>query len=121
MSVDDKIFGVTTLIQVSRSRETFHASGFFYDVLSGENAPPGWSMIDSMWMVTNKHVLLETIQGFENLPDALTINFRKIDEKHIVRWHPIDLYQEDLIKRMKLHPNKKIDVAVRERIFLQLK
>jgi hypothetical protein len=92
MSLTERLLGVTTLLTVSESSENFNGSGFFYRQL--ESNAQGWVKILDTWLVTNRHVLVNS--ETERFADSLTFRVRHINEDNTLRWNEIKLNRESI-------------------------
>lgn len=124
MTVDSKIMGMTTIIY-SESKEygfSSQGTGIFYADLAMEPTGPvneegfGWHKIEGIWLITNRHVVFSPYTNkdgsiIEIIPDTFTFNLRE-EKDGLIEWLPITLTKEDLLKRVKLHPNKNVDIVV---------
>ena len=115
---EKQLFGLTTIIKafVTKDNKLFTSQGsaFYYN----EEIPVGdvengrrWHKLDKQWLVTNRHVVLPTIEGVECVPDSFVFCFRKVDQGK-VNWYPITLSKDELLSNLKLHSQKNIDVAL---------
>lgn len=116
MSLDNRIHGLTTLIITNRSGNENQGSGFFYQQLEQKDPlkkdEGQWRKIENLWLVTNRHVaLLKDKRGNEYLPDKFTFHLRKVEGGNIV-WEPINISKNELKKRLRIHSNKNVDIAV---------
>ena len=102
----------STLIKTVNGEIERQGSGFFYQEY-GERDPkqPNWISIKEIWLVSNRHVLLPVINEKESIPDKMIFHLRKIENDH-VRWIPVELSKEEIIKRTKFHKNPTVDVSV---------
>ena len=80
---EKQLFGITTIIKafVTKDNKLFTSQGsaFYYneeipvgDVVNGRR----WHKLDKQWLVTNRHVVLPTIEGVECVPDNFVFCFR---------------------------------------------
>ncbi len=118
---DRKLFPMTSLVSGSFTANGvtrgLTASGFFYT----EQTPtepgkkgPQWVRIDNYWFITNRHVVLPIIDetsANEYLLDNLVFNLRKTDGLGGIEWFPISLSSAKLKEKMRLHPNREVDVV----------
>lgn len=122
MTIDHKLVGVTTIVECTYSDGlTSKGSGFFYAEISKEGIKPAnkeskgaWHKIEEVWLITNRHVVLRKKKldnGSEEelIPDSFTFCIREVIGNKI-EWVPISLSKDDLLKRMKLHQDKSVDV-----------
>jgi hypothetical protein len=122
MTIDQKLVGVTTIVECTYSGGlTSKGSGFFYTEISKEGTSPAnkesggaWHKIEEVWLITNRHVVLlkkKLDNGGEEelIPDSFTFCIREVIGGKI-EWMPIKLSKNDLLTRMKLHPDKSVDV-----------
>ena len=118
---DKKLFPMTSLVSGSFTANglmrSLTASGFFYTEQTStepEKKGPQWVRIDNYWFITNRHVVLPTVDELsenEYLLDNMVLNLRKTDVQGGIEWFPISLDSKTLKKKMKLHPNKDVDVV----------
>ena len=115
MKFDDMLYGMTTLIEAKIGEYKSQGSGFFYNILSPKDPSVieggQWRNIEGMWLVTNRHVALPKIDDHEMIPDIFTFNLRQVINGK-VEWLPISLSKMDYLKRLKVHRDPEIDVAV---------
>ena len=118
---DKKLFPMTSLVlgnyTVDGEVRNLQASGFFYT----EQTPtepgkkgPQWVSIDNYWFITNRHVVLPKVDETftkECLLDSLVFHLRKTDDFGSIEWFPIILSSTKLKEKMKLHPNRDVDVV----------
>lgn len=125
LSVNQQILEMTTIVNCQSSKYNYFSqgSGFFYTELAKEPTGPineekqlGWYQVMGTWLVTNRHVVFPRIdepitgQKKETVPDSFTFNFKEIvgDE---IKWIPVTLTQNELLKRTLLHPDNSVDVV----------
>lgn len=111
--LNNRIHGISTIIKTELLGKSITSSGFFFfEVDSNKNPAKHWYQLTKYWLVTNRHVVLvKDNLGKEHLPDLLTYMIRKRDNGNI-KWFQIKLSAEELNKRVKLHKNAIVDVAV---------
>ena len=91
-----KIFSMTTIVYTYYGPITKQASAFYYQ--TGKET----------YLVSNRHVFYSD----EKFPDSIIFNLRMEDTiKKKDVWYPITVYKDFLKTNLKLHPNRKIDVA----------
>ena len=124
MTLDQKILGTTTMVEsVVKANNGIcsKGTGFFYEEISKEAEGPvnkeglGWHRIDSVWLITNRHVAFPRINKEDGsydelIPDKFTFNLREVKDGKI-EWIPIELTREEFLKRVKLHPVPTVDVV----------
>lgn len=125
LSVNQQILEMTTIVNCHSSKYNYSSqgSGFFYTELAKEPTGPineekqlGWYQVIGTWLVTNRHVVFPRIdepitgQKKETVPDSFTFNFKEIvgDE---IKWIPVTLTQNELLKRTLLHSDNSVDVV----------
>lgn len=117
---DSKIFTMTTLIETSCTIDNQlykgQASGIFYEEVSSnkenfDEISNKFLKINKYWLVTNRHVVLNPHNNKEYLVSTFTFNLREHTED-IINWKPITFTQDELIKRLRLHQDPSIDVAL---------
>ena len=103
MELDDKIHGLTTLIETRYQNLQGQGTGFFFQEFSSkeEDTNEGSRTISSIWLITNRHVALMEITNQEFFPDTFIFNLRKKEGENII-WKPIILNKEEIRKRMKI-------------------
>ena len=112
MNFDDMLYGMTTLIEAHVGAGHAQGSGFFYNVLAEKDPSKNdWRKIEGTWIVTNRHVALPKVNDCETVPDVFTFNLRQVTNGN-VEWIPISLPKKEYVKRLKVHSNPQIDVAV---------
>ncbi len=124
MDLDSKLHNMTTLITTTTPQGVAQGSGFFYSV-EGQpdpNHPPGspdsegnryrWIPIE-VWVITNRHVVMlrEESTGAETRPSSITVHARRLSPSGQLRWAPITIPGDNIGERVRLHPNKLVDVA----------
>lgn len=115
---EKQLFSMTTIIYTELIKDGItyanQASGFYYTEtipVDHSKTGPQWHKLEKYWLVTNRHVALNKVDGIEYLPDKLIFCIRQIVDGTI-RWSPIELNKEQLRCALKLHANKIVDVAV---------
>ncbi len=91
-------------------------TSFFYQEPGLDNFADNeqWRNINRLWVVTNRHVALPKIRGQEVLPDSFTFHLRHVTATGELEWDPVVLDQPELLSRLKLHPDPRVDVAIVE-------
>lgn len=117
MSVDQQLFAITTIIETQYAiRNGFasaQATGFFFNETTSNptDGPEGhWERFDKFWLVTNRHVVFNTIGDVECLAHNLTFNLRK-EHNGSIEWVPITLSKDELRRSLLLHRNIDVDVV----------
>lgn len=120
MKTDDmfekQLFALTTIIQTKLQVDSVvyscSASGFYYtEIEEGKVVKePHWAKIEKQWLITNRHVVFNTISEVEYLVDEFVFCLRTNDGIKI-EWLPIVIDKAELSKRMKLHANSSVDVV----------
>lgn len=112
-----QLYSVTTIILTECTTDKGilqgTASGFYYTITTpAEPNPKGphWERIDAYWLITNRHVLFNEIEGKEYLIDNLTFCMREV-KNNKTEWIPIALSRDEIINRTKLHMNNDVDVV----------
>ncbi len=114
MNVDDTFHGISTLLLTGFQGRQIQGTGFFYDELAPEDPNTKgfyWREVEATWIVTNRHVLLPKVEGNEIIPDTITFHVRKLVGQGIV-WEPVILDVTEIKKRLKLHTDSEVDVAI---------
>ncbi len=115
MKIDDAFHGITTLISAVTPEGHVQATGFYYQRLAPAESGKGpqWRQIEKTWLVTNRHVVLPRVRGKETAPSAFAFHLRR-HEGDSLRWDPVTLSGDDLLKRARFHQDNEIDVCVIE-------
>lgn len=113
MKIDMRLHGISTLLQLTCDKRQLLGTGFFYQELAPKDPSQKeqWRVVESIWIVTNRHILLPKIDEKEIIPDSFTFNLRKI-VNHGVVWEPVILNATELRKRARLHTDPQVDVAM---------
>lgn len=112
MKIDDRFHGITTLLAVNTTHSQIQGTGFYYMHLGLKNGDKSqWREAKNQWLVTNRHVVLPKVNNNEIIPDSFSFHLRKIDG-NTIKWEPLILNRDELIKRTKLHPDPKVDVCI---------
>ena len=112
MNLDDTFHTISTLIKTINGEIELQGSGFFYQEYGEKNPKqPEWVAIKEIWLVSNRHIILPVINEKESIPDKLIFNLRKIEHDQ-VKWIPVELSKDEIIKRAKFHKNPDVDVAI---------
>lgn len=114
MNVDDTFHGISTLLLTGFQGRQIQGTGFFYDELAPEDPNTKgfyWREVEATWIVTNRHVLLPKVEGNEIIPDTVIFHVRKVVGQGIV-WEPVILDVTEIKKRLKLHTDSEVDVAI---------
>lgn len=113
----DQLFALTTIIQTKYTEGgvayTGTASGFYYTVLTPsdpKNTGPQWNRIDGQWLITNKHVILQKVNGKNHLVDELTFCLREIVGNR-VNWLPITIKHDEILEKTRVHQEDNIDIV----------
>ncbi|HEU4760551.1 MAG TPA: serine protease [Dehalococcoidia bacterium] len=108
-TIDDEIHALTTIIE-SRlpSGRVSQGTGFFYHVLGEAVGDDEHARrIDSVWLVTNRHVLMPD----EERPELVAFMLRTLLPSGGVEWLPITLNRGQLEERARIHADADVDVA----------
>ena len=111
--IDNQIHTISTLINIHFPFGKGQGTGFFYHQL-GERDPKKdyqWVNIEKLFLVTNRHVVIEKIHNQEIIPDRLTFYLRRFENNETL-WEPITLLKKDIVERARIHPNSEIDVCI---------
>jgi len=112
MKLDDTFHGISTLVKSMVGNIQVQGSAFFYLEYGERNKEkPQWIAIANNWLVTNRHIILPKIDGKETIPDKFIFNLWRI-ESNAVKWLPVELTKQDLLKRVKVHSDPEVDVAI---------
>ena len=119
-SIDQRLHGISTLVNCSWPDGSSSGSGFFYKVLENTDPDkakkPGYVRLDQLYLVTNRHVL---VNDHNQLATSVTFHHRKVTAQGY-EWIPITLSGQDLYKRCKFHEIDEVDVALVEVVDLLL-
>ena len=112
MNLNSTFQNISTIIHSTWPNNSSYASGFYFCRMKNSDSNKEiigeyWREILGTWLVTNRHVL--EINGL--LADSLTFHYRKIENDRLV-WIPLMLKKEELLQKVKYHPNKEVDVAI---------
>ena len=114
---EKQLFSITTIIRTEcdtgEGIMSCTASGFYYTTrtpVEQDNKGYCWERIDGYWLITNRHVLFNEVEGKEYLVDRLIFCLRIVKDGGI-EWMPIELTQKELINRTKRHQVDGIDVV----------
>lgn len=117
-TIDDEILPMTTIVGgklcIDNITHAYNASGFFYteqEAVDESFSHPQWVKIKKYWLVTNRHVLFPVVNANQYLLDELDFGIR-ITSRNKVEWEFVELDRDDLIKRVKLHSDDRVDVAI---------
>ena len=114
MNIDDTFHGISTLLLTGFRGKQIQGTGFFYEELAAEDPNIKgyyWRAIEETWIVSNRHVFLPTVKEKEIIPDSITFHVRRIVGGDVV-WDPVILNVTEIKKRLKLHTDPKVDVAI---------
>lgn len=113
MNTDEKINGISTLIVTICPECQSQGTGFFYQEIAPKDPAKKeeWREIKNVWLVTNRHVVLPTINGKELIPNSVTFHIRRI-KNNLPVWEAIELQKDVLIERARFHPDQSIDVCI---------
>ena len=114
---ENQLFAITTIILTKYGEGgkvyTGTASGFYYTILTPtdpQKKGPQWNRIDGQWLITNKHVILQKVNGVEHIIDELTFCLREVTGDKI-KWLPITINRDEIIERTRIHQTDNIDVV----------
>ena len=111
MKFDEKLHDMTTLVHTQTAHGTMcEGTGFFYTAV--EQGDHQWERITGQWVVTNRHVVMPIHDEMEERPLSITFYLRRWDRHGRIKWDPFSISSEDIDKRVKLHPNPSVDVAL---------
>jgi len=112
MNIDDAIHGISSMILSAGQGVAIQGTGFFYQQLGPIDPSKGaqWREVKSVWLVTNRHVMLPKISEKEIIPDTVTFFLRKLDGESVT-WSPIQLEKDEIERRLRVHSDKEVDVA----------
>lgn len=114
MDIDNLIHAISTIVEVSFLTEETQGSGFFYQVLSPRDPAQDaqWVKIESIWLVTNRHVLLPIDKDGSKLqPEELEFRIR-VHVNGALEWKNIKISKSELFRRAKFHRNPDVDICV---------
>lgn len=113
---ENQLFSITTIIltklQVKGLIYSGSASGFYYNELEADTGAEGshWVKVEKQWLITNRHVVFNIVDGNEYLVDKLVFCLRKQTDSGI-DWVPITVKKTDLEKILHIHGDSRIDVV----------
>ncbi len=123
MDLQSKLHQMTTLVTAKTPGGNSRGSGFFYSVPGQPtpNQPLGppdergrryqYVRVD-IWVITNRHVIMSTQNdGTETRPSLVTVHLRSREPSGNPGWTPITVSRADINERVKLHPNRTVEVA----------
>lgn len=115
MTIQDEIHLVSTLLTVGAHADYGYGTGFFYARLK-EPGTSTWENVESMWLVTNRHVALlvddeDALEPIESLPEAILFWHRETIKNHIVI-SDYAIERKELRQRLFVHRNRGIDLAI---------
>lgn len=112
--IDQRLHGISTLVNCSWPDGSCSGSGFFYKVLGdtdpGKAEIPGYVRLDQLYLVTNRHVL---VNEHNQLATSATFHYRKVTEQGY-DWIPVTLSGQDLHRRCKFHEMDEVDIVLVE-------
>ena len=115
---EHQLFAITTITEATVIKDgkayISQGSGFYYNEMSPADptkSGPQWYALEKYWLVTNRHVVLPKIDNIECVPEKFIFCLRKQDGDTIL-WEPITLSKEELLSKLRLHPQAEIDVAL---------
>ena len=114
MNIDDTLHGISTPLHVEVKGAPLQATGFFYQELAAEDPNRKgyyWREVKETWIVSNRHVFLPEVGGEELIPDLITFPMRKIVDSGL-QWDTIALKHDDIKRRLKLHTDPTVDIAI---------
>jgi len=113
MDIDSTFQGITTLVIATTPFGPSSATGFFYQQLGPRDpakSDPQWRGIEKLWLITNRHAVPPRPNDQETLPGSLAFHMRRKDGGRL-RWDPVVLAQEEIVKRARFLPDAGVDVA----------
>ena len=111
MRFDEKLHDMTTLIHTQTAHgKICEGTGFFYTAT--EQGDHQWERITGQWVVTNRHVVMPIHNEVEERPLSITFYLRRWDRLGRIKWVPFAISSDDFDRRVKLHPNQAVDVAL---------
>lgn len=114
LNINDQFHIISTLVKTIYDNTEYAGSGFFYHVYGDKNPEnPQWTKIEHSCLVTNRHILLPRVKNNEKIPEKLIFHLWRI-EANKVNWFPVELDQDEIIKKTKLHSDPEVDIAVIE-------
>lgn len=104
---------ISTLVRTETSEGISSGTAFFYqqEAAKKPSDQPQWVAIENVWLVTNRHVIIPEFNGKDIFPISVTFYMRRIDGNNL-RWEPITLSREEILKRAKFHKDPTVDVCV---------
>lgn len=122
ISLDTRLHNMTCMVTAQCGSVLSSGTGFFYSQLEDGFSGPinqekqiGWKKVDTITLVTNKHVVFPKITDStgkqqELIPDTFTFHLRQLIGNKI-EWYPIMIAKDELLKRVKIHSDATIDLA----------
>ena len=113
MNLNDRFHQMTTMIKAEAHGHFSQGSGFFYAGLApkeGEGAE--WRRVEELWVATNRHVLLPTINEKETVPEKITLYLRQINSHGHLEWLPTVLGKSHIESNTRFHSDRSVDVAL---------
>ena len=91
-SIDERLHNISTKLITRCGEEQFLATGFFYNSLSPKDPSKKgqWRTIENIWLVTNRHVIVNERDPNPKIIDKLTFHLRAIEDNSCV-WVPFFL------------------------------
>jgi len=113
MKLDDTLHSISTLLLVTFQGIQIQGTGFFYQELAPRDPQKNfqWRKVEALWIVSNRHMFVPKKDGKDILLDSFTFHLRKIANNNII-WEAITLDITELKKRVRLHSNPEVDVAM---------
>lgn len=112
MNVDDALHLVSTIVHADTANSRSQGSAFYYSRLAPQQeGRDGSRKIEGIWLVTNRHVILPSVDGHDVAPARLTFYFRKHAASDTLQWEPVVLKEDELRSRARFHPDPSVDVA----------
>jgi hypothetical protein len=109
--LENRINGLTTIVESKYKDSINRGSGFFYYLLGGKSSKENKRSIDHIFLVTNRHVIFQKDKkGIEHMPDYVTFYLRSFTDS--VSWSPITIPLSKLKSVVAVHKNSSVDIAV---------
>lgn len=111
--LDNRINGLTTIVESRLGKEILQGTGFFYYEFSTDSVKPNSKLIKDIFLVTNRHIIFhKDSTGQEHVPDNITFYERSFTDS--ISWSPVTLSRAKFAPVTAVHTNPNIDVAVIE-------
>ena len=121
MDLNDTLHGISTKILTTASPlNQIFGTGFYFNRLAPKDDKGAQlrdsqgvqrRRVESVWLVTNRHVLIPRSGEKEIEPASVTFHLRKFSESGLLEWDSVRLSSDDLESLARFHSEKSVDVA----------